>query len=507
MSPQWHFTKNGQWQAKHSMIWVYAFIGFSVVALSDEVLTLQVAFSQESNLLSVRVGQQSIMYPDGFGGLHYFSDEPISILSTRPCRFLIVACDRTILMEGSALESAKPVAKVLEPGSKEWFDNGYAGISSVYRWNRELLAFYHAEDQVDMQRKEFNSELLGCYCSVGLATSKDGRTFTKVGQIITASLRKGEAKGSSQGAGDASVCADHTNTYLYAYYTDWTRIKGRPVVICMARCKISDGGRPGKWYKYFRKEFSEAGLGGKDEPVMTGPKGMACDAWAPHVTYVKSMKKYIMFFTVTGNSDQKDPKPSKTGVYFSSSEDGIQWGEPQLAFLMHCIPFNGREILMHPGFYPQREMPNSVSGWLIYSYSPRFGSSPPMVPHHLVRRPIVISQTAKAEQPESASVKKPEPSTTPAAKPSEEWKVFVGRWDCGDIDITLNEDFTALNHTRNHRGKWEYVKGEAHIAWNNGNRTVLRREGQGFQKLYWKAGETADSSPNPKWTHPAVKKD
>ena len=293
-------------------------------------------------------------------------------------------------MEGSTLETARPIGKVLEPGSGNVFDNGYAGISSIYRWKGKLLAFYHAEDHVAMQRIEYNTDIPGFYGSVGLAVSIDGRTFRKVGQILSANLKKGESKESSQGLGDVCVCPDHTKTYLYAYFTDWTRYNNRPVLICMARCKISDGGMPGKWYKYFQNGFGEGGLGGKDSPIMEPPKGIRGDTWAPHVTYSKTLKKYLMFFTVTGYSDQNEEKPSQTGVYFSCSDDGIKWCNPSVVFLMHCIPYKGREIVMHPGFYPRIESTNKVFGWLIYGYSARFGG-PPMEPHHLARRPITIT--------------------------------------------------------------------------------------------------------------------
>jgi hypothetical protein len=87
--------------------------------------------------------------------------------------------------------------------------------------------------------------------------------------------------------------------------------------------------------------------------------------------------------------------------------------------------------------------------------------------------------------------------------------LFVGRWDCGwqgrsDV-MTLNADFTAHKNRPNPRGKWECVNGEAHIAWDDGLRTVVRRDGEGFQKLTWKAGASLDSPPWPAWTTRAVK--
>jgi hypothetical protein len=81
---------------------------------------------------------------------------------------------------------------------------------------------------------------------------------------------------------------------------------------------------------------------------------------------------------------------------------------------------------------------------------------------------------------------------------------WIGQWDCGDVVITLNDDFTADKNKTNHLGKWQYVNGDAHIVWNDGKQNVLRRNGQGFQKLYWEAGVSLDSPPTS--TCPAVKK-
>jgi hypothetical protein len=104
-----------------------------------------------------------------------------------------------------------------------------------------------------------------------------------------------------------------------------------------------------------------------------------------------------------------------------------------------------------------------------------------------------------------------QPSTPTTQSPqsravvSKEWRHFVGQWNCGDAVITLNADFTAHKNKSNPLGKWEYVNGEAHIVWNDGTRTILRREGQGFLKLTWPPGASLQALPNPKWTFPAVK--
>lgn len=98
------------------------------------------------------------------------------------------------------------------------------------------------------------------------------------------------------------------------------------------------------------------------------------------------------------------------------------------------------------------------------------------------------------------------PIVVPGEKQPDDHSLFVGQWECGNDVITLEGDFTARKPRQNPLGKWECVNGEARIAWNDGLRTVLRRDGEGFQKLTWKAGASPDSPPWPAFTTPAVKK-
>jgi hypothetical protein len=97
-------------------------------------------------------------------------------------------------------------------------------------------------------------------------------------------------------------------------------------------------------------------------------------------------------------------------------------------------------------------------------------------------------------------------ATDPATKTTRKTlSVFVGVWNCGNCVITLRDDFTAHNSaTKSLSGKWECVNGEAHITWDNGSRHVLRRDGQGFQKLFWPVGASPDSPP--RHVQSAVKK-
>jgi hypothetical protein len=328
------------------------------------------------------------------------------------------------------------------------------------------------------------------YASVGLAVSNEGQTFTKVGQILTGSLPKQETGSSAQGIGDVSVCPDHTNTYLYAYYTDWTRVGKRPVQIGLARCKIADEGKPGSWYKYARGGFTEPGLGGKDTPVFKGPTAFPCDAWAPHVTYFKTLKKYVIFFNVTAYSDQQQPRASQSGVYFACSDDGIEWSESELVFAMHCIPYNDREIVMHPGLYVQRETDKKVTGKLIYSYSPRFGTAPPRVPHHMAWRPVSISNLGDSEQKRGTPE---EESPVPKNKPSVRGPSLVGAYrlvltnekterrdPVRRLEIKADNTFTTDIGIQ---GKWRATGSRITLSWGTGDAELEVKNGDLSGKL------------------------
>jgi len=345
--------------------------------------------------LTAKVGRQTVVFPAGYHGLNYFPDEPISIINEKPFQFLMTAGNSTYLMQGKTLESAVPVKQVLIPGKKSEFDNGYSGITStVYdKKAKRLLAFYHAEDQVGMPKVSYNKDIQGAYWSIGMAVLNDGsRTFTKVGQILSPSVKKADVTHNHQGIGDVCVIADSTNKYLYAYFTDLTRKKkSKPAKVGMARCRIADGGRPGSWYKFYNGGFTEKGLGGMESPVVLPPAAYPCDVYAPHVTYIRELQKYVMVCNVMVYSDHEKQQAEKGGIYFCFSNDGIKWSEPKPLVTGHPVPYQGRRYVAHPHLLITQAKTNRASGWLLHCYTPRWGTSAPNLPHHLAKRSITIN--------------------------------------------------------------------------------------------------------------------
>jgi hypothetical protein len=450
-TPKWTHVK--AWQVVMTCFWLL-------------LSRVQLAHAQQ---MAVRVGPQEVVFPDGYHGMHYFPDEPISVIQTSPFTYFMVETASTVLMQGESLETAVPIGRVLQPGGRDSFDNGYAGISSalIDGKTKELLAFYHAEDHVGIEPPDWNKDLKGFYGSIGLAVSNDGTSFSKIGQIITGSLPKGQSKDVAQGVGDVSVCRDHTGEYLFAYHTDHSRLNNRGVVICLARSRVSDAGRPGTWFKYRNGEFNEKGLGGTGDPIEVRPKAFSCDAFLPNVHYLKPMRKYVMVFNVMGYADHLKPTARQSGIYFASSEDGIKWSEPQRVLLAHSIPYNNCEVAMRPSLVLRQVTAKKVSGDLIYGYSPSWGTTAPQVPHFMAKNPIAISTAQGTVQKPKSSHSTNESSSrrsSPISKSDSSFeKTLVGKYrlDLTDADggattaITLElHDDKSISTSDGRNGSW-----------------------------------------------------
>ena len=340
------------------------------------------------------LGQREVLLDDGQYGLRYFPDGAMAVVRrTSALRILMPAGVSSWLLEGKGFDSLVPVRKVLEPGGKGSFDNGYAGISGAYRdeASGELLAFYHAEDQEDMGR--LPNGVRGFYCSIGLAVSKDdGQSFTKVGPIITSCLPKDPKGTRDQGCGEVCVLSDKSGQYLYAYYTDHSRIGGRGVQICLARSPVREHGfLPGTWTKFFEDSFSQPGLGGKDTPVVS-TKDMEADAILPHVTYSKVLKKYVMVFNINAYRELAGgSRPEKSGIYVAFSDNGLSWSNPTQLITACSVARIDGEVSWHPTLVWSDDEGPALSGWLCYSYSERWGHKPPQKGHYLVGQPITLA--------------------------------------------------------------------------------------------------------------------
>jgi hypothetical protein len=349
--------------------------------------------------IKITLGPHQTVFDANYAGLNYFPDEPISIISSRPHSFLIVAGNKTILMRGRTFETAWPVRDVLTPGKPGDFDSGYAGITSIVMDDKKILALYHAEDHVG--GKISYSPVNRAYWSVGLATADiNDSVFTKQGQILTGSVKKEEMKPTDDhlGIGDATIIKDADGRFYFAYFSDLTHRANRGVVIGMARCPVDSGAAPGSWKKFHEGNFNEPGLGGREYPVVLPPSSFPSDVFAPHVTYVETAKKYIMTCNVMAHADHEKQKAEQGGIYYALSDDGIKWSEPQLLLVGHPIPYVGRLYQAHPRLIIEKEQKSHATGWLLYCYSENWGTEGPHKPHYLCRRRVKIEWNQNANK-------------------------------------------------------------------------------------------------------------
>jgi hypothetical protein len=262
------------------------------------------------------------------------------------------------------------------------YDEHYAGIGSVYvhRDRQELLGFFHAELPTG-GKDDAGTDCF--YGTIALAVSKNGgRTFDKIDPIITGVPQAPGSTQTAQGVGDVSVWPDSTGKWLYAYYTEHSQIdratgQRRPVVICMARSRILEGGRPGTWWKYFGDPFldAEPGLRGKDKALVEG--------WAPNVQYLPHIEKYLMICCLHSR-----------GIGFCESDDGTNWTDPTVIIPMETAPSKGKEIATHPSFYIRHQDEKHAEGYLLYGYTKCYGWESGRSPHYFVKKSLRFDLTS-----------------------------------------------------------------------------------------------------------------
>jgi hypothetical protein len=341
--------------------------------------------------IAVHLGARTTLLGDGEQGLRYFPDGRLGIIERDPeYRVLMAAGVRSVLLRGPDMRHLRVVDTVIAPGAAGTFDNGYAGVNAIYQSGAdELLAFYHAEDQEGMPR--LSNGVHGFYCSIGLAVSRDnGVTFLKNGPVLTSSQAKDLHGRPDQGVGAFCVTRDSSGKFLYLYYTSHSRVGGRGVQICLARCPVEAAKEGFAWRKFHAGEFGEPGLGGRDTPVLSAAT-FGGDGIMPHVTYSAALRQYVMVFCVNAYPEF-GTTPKRSGIYAAFSNDGLTWKErdQQQLLVGYTVPARiGTEVVWHPTLVLDADAANGTAkGWLYYSYSESWGHKPPHKPHYLVGAPV-----------------------------------------------------------------------------------------------------------------------
>lgn len=342
-------------------------------------------------------------------GLSYFPDEGTAILSHDPFRLMVADGLKKASVVVTSAATTDPLMNltaattVVGPGSGADFDNGYAGISAVYRHtDGTYYGFYEGEDQVGTGTIPGTS-IPGFYARIGMAVSSDGLTWTKAGYVIESFVPKRTPDGVTvqydQGTAEPGAIASADGKWLYVYYTEHSRVNpaggARPVVICVARADLSAwppapspglGAVPG-FTKYHQGTFSTDGIGGYDSPVVSPPTGTS-NALEGHVAYSRARAKFVMIYGVDAWQERSATPPAAvvSGLYAAFSDDGVVWRT-------ETAPIVTDFGVAQPGLSVSWEgsilwdMSDDTQGWLVYGYSPNWTNPP----HYMVGRRLSLT--------------------------------------------------------------------------------------------------------------------
>lgn len=343
------------------------------------------------------VGAEQPLLPVGQFGLRFTPDDAISYFKEADGTARVFWAGGTSNGAGRAIamttrdfvtftplvtEGGNAVA-VMQPSGPgtELFDADYSGPGTVLRAanGADLIMIYHSENNMF---GGVHGPPIPFYASIGLARSGDnGRTWTRIGQIISGSAAK-PATPATLGAAAPSVIA--AGGYLYCFFNDI--IANGANVVHLARAPIETDGAPGTWMKWHRGSFSQPGLGGASTAVQgQAPPGITTvQAGQPSVSFNTFLQRYVMLFY------------SHVGFHYSTSSDLITWTHqgqltqhesPQVANLLR-----GQTFTYYPTFLSPDE-PTSLTtnqAGFIYFAKGRWEE----VAHTLHRRPLAFETSA-----------------------------------------------------------------------------------------------------------------
>jgi hypothetical protein len=217
-------------------------------------------------------------------------------------------------------------------------------------------SFMHAEDwhQIDTGKAGFGGNDLR---TIALWTSADqGGNWEYQGPVITIADEFALPGGKQTtwprngGAGDHKLVLDPSGSYMHLLYTNFTYDPPRRGVdlahgnLAVARATVSSRGLPGTWHKYYKGEFAEPGVGGRESWVMSSYDGESDNSQRSAIwsTYLDC---YVMVFTVrtsycriSYSIDLVNWTPSEylyrddaAGINYASLIDAAPGGTDQLA--------------------------------------------------------------------------------------------------------------------------------------------------------------------------------
>jgi hypothetical protein len=237
------------------------------------------------------------------------TDSPFSTLTGDPIR-AYVANGRTWGFSGTSLDTLRPEeGHVMDKGPKGMFDACGAWLHSTWRDGSVIRGWYHAESPTPA----CNANDWITRRSIAYAESHDGgKTFVKPNypqnQVITVPSGYTRPNQDDEGA----PCVIRVGDFFHMYFLSNHHPKG--LRIYLARSRVSDGGKPGTWFKYHDGRFNQPGIGGESSPLTERYTDLS-RSW---VSFNEHLNSYMGFGSVRN-------KGKKEGYSFSFSPDGIHW--------------------------------------------------------------------------------------------------------------------------------------------------------------------------------------
>ncbi|MEO8285761.1 MAG: DNRLRE domain-containing protein [Chloroflexota bacterium] len=325
----------------------------------------------------------------------------------------------------------------LTKGSTGQFDSCGAWMNSTYRTGSLIRAWYHSETDGPVCTSAPSKK------AVGYAESTDGgRTYYKPNypnnKVISAPSRFTDPVQASEA--DQKVI--QVGNYLYMYF-----MAGRDYKVRLARSLVSDGGKPGTWWKYYNGSFSQPGLGGESTAIASG--SVLGRAW---VSYNTALGEYMGFSW------------SPTGFGISLSPDGINWRRVTGDILHTTHQFHNRnssspELLDYTSFIGLTGSPDSV-GADMYLYYMRVPAGQPMVgdTRYLVRQKLRILNA-----PGGTPI--PTPTAQPSATPTGgRTYTFTPQIDARVEQANPTRNFGTENYLRSNGGSEPLVESYMRFA-------------------------------------------
>ena len=295
------------------------------------------------------------------------TDNPFNTLGTAPNVTAYIANGATYAFTTANLDVLNPLpASALGPGPNGTFDSCGAWLNATYADGNLVRGWYHAETDCTYPATRK---------SVAYAESTDGgRTFSKPGypgnQVITAPPQYVDPTQASEG--------DHwviqVGNYYYLYF-----IAARDYQVRVARSLVSDGGRPGTWFKYYEGAFTQPGLGGDSSPIAPD---LLTRSWVAYDTTLRGFLGFSYY---------------QQGFGLATSADGIGgWARsPDARVLISPGPYWGRgpdsgELLDYPSMIGvDGDSHNLGPGFWLY-YMQLLPGQTFDQGRYLVRRPVYI---------------------------------------------------------------------------------------------------------------------